>query len=225
MPPAARPLRTVLAAGLKEARLRQGLRQEDAASRARAYGLSTWIRGTVAQAEVGGRRLALEEVLLLAMAYETSLADLIGGNETDLVELTPQALVPVGTVRALVSGQPVHSTDGPAQPTAGRRSGRFPEVLGPGRFGLGDRTALARPAGTASDAERHAARKLASTPEAVADAADRLWGRSLDDERDHRLSERATKLSARSAQAQRGHITRDLLTELARELADSGDAS
>src|SRR5205823_6116115 len=91
MPASARPLREVLAAGMKEARHRLGLRQEDAAARVRGYGLSTWIRGTVAQAEVGARRFALEEVLLLSLAYETSLAELIAGDDDELVELTPQA--------------------------------------------------------------------------------------------------------------------------------------
>src|SRR3954447_6157816 len=106
MPKPTRSLRDALAAGLKEARQRQGLRQEDAAARAQSVGLTSWIRGTIAQAEVGSRRFALEEVLLLALAYETSLADLIAGNETDLVELTPEARLPVGTLRALLSSQP-----------------------------------------------------------------------------------------------------------------------
>jgi hypothetical protein len=70
------------------------------------------------------------------------------------------------------------------------------------------------------DAERHAARKLGTTPEQINVAALRRWGRTLAEERDHRLSEQTAELSARSRQALRGHITRDLLTELQDELVD-----
>jgi hypothetical protein len=218
------PLRNVLAAGLKEARVRQGLRQEDAAARAQGVGLASWIRGTVAQAEVGARKFGLEEVLLLALAYETRLADLIAGDDTDLVELTPEAAMPVGMLRALLSGQSPSElpTGGPVGGEAADTR-RFPRPLaGAGRFGIRDRDLLARPAGATSEADRHAARKLGVSQEVVAEAAQRLWGRSLGEERDHRLIERSPDLAARSKQARRGHITRDLLTELERELGQSG---
>jgi len=227
--PEARLLREVLATGVKQARQRQELRQEDAASRARAYGLSSWIRGTVAQAEVGARRFALEEVLLLALAYEASLVDFIAGDDNDLVELTPDARLSVGALRALLTGDqerlrelPVGAVDVPAKRgTPTRRSGRFPDVLAEaGRFGIDDRSLLSRAADEVGDAERHAARKLGTTPERINMAAVGLWGRTLAEERDHRLSEQAGELSARSRQALRGHITRDLMTELEAELRD-----
>jgi hypothetical protein len=225
---AERVLREALAAGMKQARQRQGLRQEDAATRARAYGLSSWIRGTVAQAEVGARRFALEEVLLLALAYESSLADLIAGDDNDLVELTPDARLSVGAVRALLSGEqvglselPDKAIDVPAgRTTSPRRSERFPDVLAEAkRFGIEDRGLLAQAADEVGDAERHAARKLGTTPERINIAAIALWGRTLAAERDHRLSEQATDLPARSRQALRGHITRDLMSELDEELS------
>src|SRR5437016_796074 len=104
------PLRKVLAAGLKSARTDLGLRQEDAAARIRAQGLTSWIRGTVAQAEVGARRLTFEEVLLLSMAYGTTPAALVAGEDDELVELTPRAQVSVAKLRALLSGRPVSPT-------------------------------------------------------------------------------------------------------------------
>lgn len=220
----AQPLRRILAAGLKAARERRGLRQEDAAARARAYGLSTWIRGTIAQAEVGARRLSLEEIVLLALAYETTPAELIGGDDADLVELTPDARVKVGALKALLSGNPEalahEGVDVPARHGAPpRRSGRFPDVLGQaGRFGMGDRSLLDRVALEVGDAERHAARKLGVTPQQVNEAAVRRWGRSLAGERDRRLSEQAADVDPRRAQAIRGHITRELMTELQVEL-------
>jgi hypothetical protein len=227
MPARERRLREVLAAGVKDARQRLGLRQEDAAARARAYGLSSWIRGTVAQAEVGARRFALEEVLLLALAYETSLAELIAGDEGDMVKLTPDARLSVGALRALLSGNtstagglPAEAVDVPAKRgTPARRSGRFPDVLAEAkRFGIGDRSILEHVLDEVSDAERHAARKFGTTPELVNLAALRLWGRTLAEERDHRLSDLAVDLPARRRQALRGHITRDLMTELEAEL-------
>jgi hypothetical protein len=229
MPDDARPLRDVLAVGLKDARLRLGLRQEDAAGRAKWYGLSSWIRGTVAQAEVGARRLPLEKVLLLALAYETSLVDLMAGNDDELVELTPEARLSVGTIKALLSGDraavqglPADAIDVPAsRGTPPDRSGRFPDVLAEAeRFGITDRSLLERSSGDIGDTERHAARKLGTTPERINLAALRRWGRTLTAERDHRLSEHGSDLSARRRQALRGHITRELLTELARELAE-----
>lgn len=232
MPASARQLREVVADGIKEARQRLGLRQEDAAARARAYGLPTWIRGTVAQAEVGARRFALEELLLLALAYEARLADLIAGNDDELVELTPQARLSVGALKAMLSGDQAavlalstEAVDIPARrrAPATSRSGRFPDVLAEAqRFGIGDRSLLAHALNEVSDAERHAARKLGTTPERLNLAAMRRWGRTLAEERDHRLSEQAGDVSPRRRQALRGHITRELLTELEDELrADS----
>lgn len=221
MPVTGRPLRDVFATGIKAARQRRGLRQEDAATQARAHGLSSWIRGTVAQAEVGARRFALEEVLLLALAYETSLADLVAGDERELVELTPDARLSVGALRALLSGDGERVRDLPAEAVdvPARRSGRFPDELAEAdRFGIGDRSLLARAADEISDAERHAARKLGTTPDQVNAAAVRLWGQPMARERDQRLSEQARDLPARSRQAFRGHITRDLLAELEGEL-------
>lgn len=227
MPATVRTLREVLAAGVKDARQRLGLRQEDAAARARAYGLTTWIRGTVAQAEVGARRFAFEEVLLLALAYETSLAELIAGDENDLVELTPDARLSVGALRILLSGNrttvhelPAEAVDVPAtRGTPSRRSGRFPDVLAEAkRFGIGDRSMLEHALGEVGDAERHAARKLGTTPERVNLAAMRRWGRTLAEERDHQLGEHAGEAPARRRQALRGHITRELITQLEAEL-------
>jgi len=181
----AQPLREVLAAGLKETRLALGLRQEDAATRVRAQGLTSWIRGTVAQAEVGARRLTFEEVLLLALAYETTPAAFIRGEDDELVALSRQAQIPAGTVRALLSGQAVQTSP-----------------------------SIGRPADDVGDAERHAARRLGVPVERVNQAAMTLWGRPLSEERDRRLVEQPEGMSPRRLQALRGHITRSLITEL-----------
>ncbi len=185
-------LREVLAAGLKGVRMGHGLRQEDAAARIRAHGLTSWIRGTVAQAEVGARRLTFEEVLLLSSAYEVTPAALIAGADEDLVELAPRALVPVATLRALVAGRTVPRT------IRENVSDQPPEGIG--------------------EAERHVARRLGTSPELVNEMALALWGRSLAEERERRLTDQPEGLSPRRLQALRGHVTRDLIAELVPEL-------
>jgi hypothetical protein len=182
----------------------------------------------VAQAEVGARRFGLEEVLLLALAYETSLAELIAGDDDDLVELTPQARLSVGAFKAMLRGDQAtvqrlstEAVDIPARrgAPATSRSGRFPDVLAEAqRFGMGDRSLLEHALDEVSDAERHAARKLGTTPERLNVAAIRHWGRTLAEERDRRLTDQAGDVSLRRRQALRGHITRDLMTELEHEL-------
>jgi hypothetical protein len=65
------------------------------------------------------------------------------------------------------------------------------------------------------DVELTAARKLKTTPFIVAFAALRHWKHSLTMERDTRLASQMTNTTpARSVQALRGHITRELLTDL-----------
>lgn len=64
------------------------------------------------------------------------------------------------------------------------------------------------------DAEIKAAARLGMPPEKLRSLAVSLWGHSLSQERERRLGDVAG-LSQRSAQARRGHITRQLLVELA----------
>jgi hypothetical protein len=194
-------LREVLATGVKTARTSLGLRQEDAAIRVRQLGLPSWLRGTVAQVEVGARRLTLEELLVLALAYETTPAALIVGRDDELVELTENAWITVADLRALWTGQPA-PVQAPARPIGAAAAAR--ERLKAGR---------AKPA-EPTEADRRAARRLGMTLEEATAAAMRRWGRTLAEERDRRLSERAGELSPRQLQAMRGHITRELLAEL-----------
>jgi hypothetical protein len=233
MPPNARPLRDLLAAGVKAARLNVGLRQDDAAARLRAHGLTTWLRGTVAQAETGSRRFSLEEVVLLALAYDTTPAELVAGRDHELVELSPEARISVAALRAVLSGdeQAIHTLDPqtvdmPATrsgSTKAARSSRFPDVLADARrFGIRRHADVDRALERIGDPERYAARKLGTTPERINLAALALWGRTLAEERDHRVKQEGDDTSARGLQALRGHVTRDLMTELDTELRRKG---
>ena len=69
----------------------------------------------------------------------------------------------------------------------------------------------------AGEAERKVARKFRTSPTAVAIAAREKWQRSLTAERDARISKIDTD-NPRHRQAIRGHITRQLIDELAEEL-------
>ena len=79
-------------------------------------------------------------------------------------------------------------------------------------------TALTAAAG---EAERKAARVLGVSPVTIAAASFRSWGRSLTEEREARLAEKGTgDASPRVLQAQRGHVTRALLSELSQQVLD-----
>lgn len=68
---------------------------------------------------------------------------------------------------------------------------------------------------TRGEAEQKAARKLGVPAETIAEEAFRKRGRSLTEERDARVDEQdPPPHSARSVQAQRGHITRQLVGDL-----------
>ena len=68
----------------------------------------------------------------------------------------------------------------------------------------------------ALDAEIKAARKFEVAPDAIVSASRRLWGRTLTEERDRLLQLNSeTGQGARARQALRGHITRQLLGQLA----------
>ncbi|MET7395957.1 helix-turn-helix transcriptional regulator [Dactylosporangium sp. NPDC005572] len=196
-----RPARDVLVGGAKAARERLGLRQEDVAKRLRELGLTSWLRGTVAQVEVGARRLTLQEFFLLALVYETTPAALVGGEDEELVALTTTTAMRAGDLRSLLSGQVV-ATDR-LRPETG---------IGTTRATLSH--AVGQPTSPeVGEAERYVARRLRKSVEEINAAAVERWGRSLSEERDRRLDVH-TGVSARRLQALRGHVTRELLTEL-----------
>jgi hypothetical protein len=71
------------------------------------------------------------------------------------------------------------------------------------------------------EAEQKAARKLRVSAEVLADSALEIWNRSLTQERDFRIRGISpSPTSARSLQALRGHVTRQLLAELTEIIGD-----
>jgi len=227
----ATPLRQVVGAGLKEIRQAQGLSQDEAAARVREHGLTTWIRGTVAQAEVGARRIPLEEVLLLALAFKVVPADFIVGEPDDLIELTTGACLSVGAVRALLSGDAKalrKLPDDAVRVAESAHADRIADLLlDARRAGLNDPAMVERAVAGVGEAERHAARKVGTSPEWVNVVALQRWDRTLSQERDRRLDERHPEATKEQLASLRGHVTRELLTELEHELravSGPGDA-
>ncbi|MFI5882037.1 helix-turn-helix domain-containing protein [Streptomyces sp. NPDC051554] len=216
-------LRQVLGAGLREIRKARGLKQEEAAALLQRHGLTTWIRGTVAQAEVGARRIALEEVLLLALSFEVPPADFVAGAPDDLVELSPGVRLTVSAVKALLSGNTAAVQALPERAVkiteslalANRTSDFLAEVQ---RSGQADPALVERAVASVGEAERHVARKVGTSPEWVNLVALQRWDRTLSQERDLRLQERRPEASKGQLATLRGHITRELLTELEHDL-------
>jgi transcriptional regulator with XRE-family HTH domain len=214
---------------LKELREEQGLSQEEVARRARVVGLP-WARATVMAFENGQRKsVALEELLLLSYAFSVEPGEWFVGR--GWAKLTPDAMASLKVIRAMLTGSPA---------TQWRRiSERLwdlpqfkdaPNVLGAQFEKLNERlrqaedylgpevsteNAISALEAAAGQAEVRAAYKLKVKPLDISLAAFRLWGRSLTQERNRRVGEAAREASFRSLQATKGHITRQLLKELA----------
>lgn len=179
-------------------RLAQGLTQDQLAEYLRAFGLD-WDQGAVARLEAGRKeRLTFRQALQLLFALQIDAAEIIDAPDLAMIELAPGHRVRADVLRHRIDPARQMRARGPAALDTPMLR-RAEQVLSPG------------------EAERKAARKLGVGPKTVVDAAMRLWGRRLPDERDNRLTEAST---GRSLQAARGHVTRQLLAELAAHLQE-----
>jgi hypothetical protein len=194
-----RPLEQVIGASLRAFREAGRLHQDRIAAAARAYGLA-WTRPTVAAIESGRRQLSIGEMALLPLVLaEVSdgmvrkVADLLPDGD-EPVAVGPGLALPIRQVKELLGGQAT------SLPT--------PDVIA---------RAPSSPALEAQDdAVQKAAAALRVRPDAIVAAAHRLWRRGLTDEREERLGRRPgpDTATARTLQAWRGHVTRELLEEL-----------
>lgn len=179
----------------------RGVRQETVAAAARTWFLP-WQQATVAALELGHRGLSIGEFVMLPLVFRTAgirrptgahleLEDFVPLQDEDgfpNVPVVPGGVqVPLRAIRTLLRG---------GQPPAGVQP---PDQAAPGP----------------GEAERKAARALGCAPDSVLRAARRLWGRTLSEERDWRIGDRAKALDRRSLQAVRGRVTRTLVRELA----------
>ncbi|MDQ4149937.1 MAG: helix-turn-helix domain-containing protein [Actinomycetota bacterium] len=217
---------------LKQIRREQDLGQEDVARRANTVGLP-WSRETVQAFENGGRKsVTVEELILLSYAFGVEPSDWFVGK--GWAQLTPDARASLGVIRTMLAGSPTEQWtrinermwDIPEFKSApgiigaqfeklNERLRRAKEVLGPDAT---TETAIKAVEAAAGKAEVKAAHKLRVDPLDISLAAFRMWGRSLTQERDRRVSEAIRSVTLRSLQTTKGRVTRILLKELAPRL-------
>lgn len=222
-------LRQWVGRAVRRLREQHGQRQDDVARSARQLGL-TWTASKIAALERGDKALPAEELLLLplvladAQCGRPSLADLLPGS--GIVRLGDTTAMPAVVLARVVRGEDVDITevDSPSIREALTRVDcgadfermgsmlRAVKAVAPGTTPR-ELVAAERAAG---DAERIAARRLDLPFSVVVAAALATWGHGLTEERDTRAAQRAGPgAPARTAQAARGHITRELYNELA----------
>ena len=225
-------LRQWVGQAVRNLREQHGKRQDDVARSARTLGL-TWTASKVAALERGDKALPAEELLLLplvlaqAQCGQPSLADLLPqGSGT--VRLGDQTAMPAAVLAQVIRGEniDIREVDSPTIRESFTRIEAWAEEGGPRRDVhirailevAPDRNSRELHAAerTAGDAERIAARRLGVPSLAIIAAALATWGHGLTQERDTRAAQRAGPgASARTAQAARGHVTRELYRELA----------
>jgi hypothetical protein len=190
----------------RERRTKRGApwRQADLAQEMRASGLP-WTQATVAAVEAGQRSLALEELAGLCGVFYRDLTALLSLDEGEeglhfAGELWQPSQVVVelgrgrhmrwaGILESLREGAPLHIAL------------------------LGGPSSLDWSNEPSDPMYVKAARALGVTVAEVEKASRKLYGRALPEERDRRLGE-VEDLAPRTLQARRGHITRELLSEL-----------
>jgi transcriptional regulator with XRE-family HTH domain len=217
---------------LRLIREERNLSHDEVARQARAVGLP-WSRATVLAFESGQRKsVALEELILLSYAFGVEPADWFVGK--GWAKLTPDARATLAVIRTMLAGSPTdqwtriskrmwdlpefkHAPGivGAQFEKLNQRLKRAKQTLGPD---APTEAAIKAVEAAAGQAEVKAAHKLRVDPLDVSLTAFKLWGRSLTQERDRRISEAIRSVSFRSFQATRGHITRVLLKELAPKL-------
>lgn len=192
----AQPPGRVIGANLRRLREARQLTQVEAADVLRRHGLS-WQRSHVAAIEAGNRESADVAVLaLIAAAFDVPVSDLFAGEGR--VRLAADAVATRAWLRDCFAGRTPNDTI---------------EVIGTAARWLIESMA-GEPVSFQADAEL--AHRLGLRPEDVYQAAIRLWGRTLHQERDARVAGLAATDSPRvfSLRAHRGHITRQLAEEL-----------
>jgi transcriptional regulator with XRE-family HTH domain len=190
-------LRTVLAGNLRRLREGHGTPYDEIIRAAGVIGLewtATWLtaleKGT--KSPTAEQLLALPVVLTATYGQRVTLAELLATD--DPILLGPETAVRPRHLRDLVTGTPERPLislpvpEPPAQSSPAIRAAEKMREIRRAGFGTVDMRALSRAEEGAGDAEAKLARKLGITPIRVIAAAASLWGRSLTEERDHRVT-------------------------------------
>lgn len=171
--------------------------QEETARQVRRAGVD-WTRDNIAQIETGRRRsIDLETLVPLADCFGIALADLFEGDGA--VELDEGVSIDLDALRQALNGATVGSEDVPLALTG--------DAV--------DRALDGAVRVTPVELDVRTARRFELDVDQVTEAARGLWGRTMTEEREARVDERTEgELPARSLQAVRGHVSRELLDEI-----------
>ncbi|MBV8463859.1 MAG: hypothetical protein JO368_11225, partial [Acidimicrobiales bacterium] len=231
-------------------RSKANLTQQGLADEMRARGVP-WTRETVAQLETTNRRLGFTEAVVVAASLDVPLARLTATG-ADVVAVgegewtTPYLFAAVaGTAGDIFTSESYSATASPPIPPSASTAPTppvAPAATAPDR--LEDRSgrmtgrrrnrdlsddevefveAGRRTPSSQRTAERIERRmRLRVTPGDVDNAAQQLWSRSLESERERRVSDRHARTGG-SLKTIRGHVSRDLDRELAHEMERSAD--
>jgi transcriptional regulator with XRE-family HTH domain len=214
-------LQDVLARALRRIREERGWSQDELTRRAGRLGLR-WSRVTLADIEAGRRDVTVEEFCLLPLLLDVELPELLPKPESKVrvgagdVEVGALLLVLGGRAHRVSPNQvsALHHVGGISveydDPKRARKARRI------ARLRANDPSAeLSIEVLSHAEAERHAAEVLGLDPLDVVDISHGLWGRSLSEERNRRVEERA---GTGDLARRRGHVTRRLIRELEEEL-------
>ncbi|MHB8611206.1 MAG: helix-turn-helix domain-containing protein [Candidatus Dormibacteraceae bacterium] len=182
----------VIGLSLRTLRAELGLTQEQVVEMLRAAGLE-WTRDNVASLEIGRRQdLTITELVLLSIALDVPLRRWLQGHGPG-----HHYYIQIGGRR------------GDSAPVASLFTNTKPSVPSDVPLGFD-------PESIYLEAELHAAERLGIDPDELRESARRLWGKRLVDEREARLgSGRIAGIGSGISAAKRGHVTRQLLRELA----------
>lgn len=213
---------------VRERRAAMGWTQEDLAARLRLDGLP-WYRSAVAAFEAGTRDPSVVEVLLLADILGIPVFDLLAGVRPRgaLVALTNVVRANEGQIGLRLSARPDQVEWGSLWADKAGQAAALQQILDElddstlGKtWGATPEQALRAAGDVHHEAVIKAGKALGRAPVEIALAAILVWGRGFVEERDTRLSlhPKQEGMTARTRQAVRGRITRDLLSELGERL-------
>lgn len=203
------PFDELVGAGLRDWRRRNHRSLEQFSTEAQWWGLN-WGPGTVAAIERGKRPLQAKEFVLLIACVGGIEHLLSGPDPLARVQLTEDSSATLRTVRALLRRGPydVLSIDAPVIKDVVGESNDWREDI---RFAIQAEASTPEEASN-REPERRLARVLKVEPMRLAEAAFRIWGHGLIEEREQRLA--SGEDGGDGNHARRGHVTRELRKEL-----------
>ncbi|MFI6100778.1 helix-turn-helix transcriptional regulator [Lentzea sp. NPDC051213] len=171
-------------------------------------------RSKIAAIEAGERtHLTFADVLVIAHTYNVEVAELFDGHGP--VAIAEHVVLSRPVIRGLLRGTNVPEGSVSWDPqTHQAELLRIADVRAEGDAVTVGKFRLA-------DADHALAQRLNVAPQIVVDIALQIWGNTLTEERDARVS-RFGALDRGERHAHRGHITRELSQEIEAELAKQG---